>query len=292
MATIINSPSSNKTATAAQGWTISATNWLAATAAAMLAPVLPKIAQHFQGDARVALMVSLVATLPALFIALCAWLAGLLADRFGTRRILLYGVGIYGFLGCAPMLLNSLIVIIVTRAVLGIAGAMMMVCTTALVADYFQGSVRDRWFAIQTGGTGVAATMMILLSGLLGQWDWRLPFALNGSAFILFAFVLLKTWEPSKHAETSVKRLEESNIPSSYPQFAEKKYNWLPMILICLITIFTSMAFYVVIIQLSFILSERGVTAPGTIGMGAAIAVLFMAMGSALFKLIGPRQAK
>ena len=40
------------------------------------------------------------------------------------------------------------------------------------------------------------------------------------------------------------------------------------------------------IIQLSFILSERNVTAPGTIGMAAAIAVMFMALGSALFKFL------
>jgi MFS family permease len=40
------------------------------------------------------------------------------------------------------------------------------------------------------------------------------------------------------------------------------------------------------IVQLSFILTERGVTDQRTIGLGTAAAVLFMLMGSGLFKVV------
>jgi MFS family permease len=279
MATTSNLLSTAKTAGAMQGWTINAASWLAAIAAAMLAPVLPKIAQSFQADPHVAVGVSLVATLPALFIAICAFPAGLLADRFGTRRVFLLGVGVYGFLGCAPMLLDSLMSVLVTRALLGIAGAIIMTCSAALLAEYFQGDERDRWFAINTAGAGLAAMVAVVLGGMLGQFNWRFAFALNGAAFILFPILLLKTWSP---AAQDGMRVANSNQAGS----SAEKYHWGPVALICLITVFASMAFYVVIIQLSFILSERGVTSPGTIGLAAAIAVLFMALGSVLFKLL------
>ncbi len=262
-----------------QGWTINAASWLAAIAAAMLAPVLPRIAESFQTDPHVAVGVSLVATLPALFIAICAIPAGLLADRFGTRRVFLFGVGVYGFLGCAPILLDSLMSILVTRALLGIAGAIIMTCSAALLAEYFQGDVRDRWFAINTAGAGLAAMVAVVLGGMLGQFNWRLTFALNAVAFILFPILVFKTW--SLTAQDG-----DQAAASDRASSADEKFHWGPVALICLITVFASMAFYVVIIQLSFILSERGVTSPGTIGLAAAIAVLFMALGSALFKLL------
>jgi MFS family permease len=167
----------------------------------------------------------------------------------------------------------------------GITEAIIMTCATALVADYFHGSDRERWLAVQTGGGGVVAVTMVALGGILGQGSWRFPFAMYGIAFILFPLVLFKTWEPVKHAGLATKHGFQTAI--SHPeQPAAVKYNWGPLALICLITLFASMAFYVVIIQLSFILTERGVTAPGTIGLGCAVAVLFGVVGAVLFKLL------
>jgi MFS family permease len=274
-----------KTATAMQGWTLASANWLSAVATAVLAPILPKIALYFHADPHVAVLVSLVATMPALFVALGAWPAGLLADRFGTRRVLLFGVGIYGFLGCSPMLLNSLPAIVATRAGVGMTEAIIMTCSTALVADYFHGSARERWLAVQTGGGGIVAVAMIALGGALGENNWRLPFAMYGVAFILFPLCLFKTWEPARHKVAA--KLDAAEPKLARPEKAvAQKYSWTPLIGISLITLFASTAFYLVIIQLSFILTERGVTSSGMIGLGSAIAVFFGTAGAVLFKVL------
>ena len=227
---------------------------------------------------------SLLPTLPALFVALGAWPAGLVADRIGVRRVLLVGVGIYGFLGCAPMLLNSLPAIILTRAGVGITEAMIMTCSTALIADYFDGGERERWLAVMTGGGGIVAVTMIALGGLLGESGWRLPFSMYGIAFVLFPLCLLKTWEPARRskAETEIEpalRLHALSVVA-------KKYNWSPLIGISLLTLFSSTAFYLVIIHLSYILAERGVTSTRTIGLGSAVAVFAGMVGAVLFKVL------
>jgi MFS family permease len=77
-------------------------------ASAVIAPVLPRMAANFQNTPHAPLMISLVATSPALFIALLAAPFGLLADRVGRRLLLLIGLAIYGMLGVAPYWLNSL----------------------------------------------------------------------------------------------------------------------------------------------------------------------------------------
>jgi MFS family permease len=273
-----------KKATATQGWTLASASFLAAVATAVLAPVLPRIASHFSSTPHVAILMSLLPTLPALFVALGAWPAGLVADRIGVRRVLLIGVGIYGFLGCAPILLNSLPAIILTRAGVGITEAMIMTCSTALVADYFHGGEREHWLAVMTGGGGIVAVTMIALGGLLGESGWRLPFSMYGIAFVLFPLCLLKTWEPARRskAETEI----DPALRRQALSVVAKKYNWSPLVGISLLTLFSSTAFYLVIIHLSYILAERGITSTRTIGLGSAVAVFAGMVGAVLFKVL------
>jgi MFS family permease len=283
--TEISVPTGRK-AGATQGWTLAGINWLNTIGVTVLAPVLPKIAEYFKADPHVAVMVSLMATLPAFFVALCAWPAGLLADRFGTRLVLLIGVGVYGFVGCAPMIMNSLLGIVITRAGVGIAEAAIMTCTTALIADYFHVSERERWLAVQTGGAGVAVVAMVVMGGVLGQGNWRFPFVMYSTAFLVFPLCFFKIWEPVKHAAVPAMHSGNDHAPSDRAQPAAVKFNWGPLAVICLITVFASMSIFVVMTQLGFILTERGVADSGTIGMGCSIAVLFMPLGSYLFTLL------
>ncbi len=281
------SPPAGKKAGTVQGWTLTSVNWLAVIATVVLSPVLPKITQHFRSDPHVDFLISLVATLPALFVAICAWPAGLLADRIGTRRVLLFGVGVYGFVGCAPIMLNSLLGIVITRAGVGITESIIMVCTTALVADYFPVSQRESWLAIQSGGGGVVAIIMVAAGGLLGQSGWRLPFLMYGAAFVLFPLCLFGTWEPirpERSPEASAGTFSRSAVFSCQP--AAERYNWSPLAWICILGFLASSSFYVMLVQFSFILTERGVTDQKTIGFQTALAVLFMLLGSGLFKLM------
>jgi MFS family permease len=271
--------STQRQPSAIQGWTLASISWLAVIATSLLTPVLPKISQYFAADPHVALKVSLVSTIPALLVALCAWPAGLLADRLGVRFVLLIGIGAYGFLGCAPMVLNSLTGVVVSRASVGIAEAIIMTCATALIGDYFHSEERDRWLALQTGGAPLIAIVMVLVGGVLGNNNWRFPFAIYGMAFIVFPLCLFKTWEPVKHIKIIETHTDQTKAEA-------EKYNWNPIFLICLLSFFASTSFYVVIIQLGFILSERGMTSGSAIGFMMAIASVCYALGALVFKVL------
>jgi len=64
---------------------------------AVIAPVLPRIRECFPVAPHVELMVSFVATIPALFIALLAGSFGILADIVGYRSLLLVGISLCRF---------------------------------------------------------------------------------------------------------------------------------------------------------------------------------------------------
>lgn len=269
---------------APQAWILIAATWLAAMASAVIAPVLPKMTATFHGAAHENVWIALVATLPALFISLLAVPFGLLADNVGRRRLLFAGLTVYGVFGISPLWLGSLRAIVASRAGVGFTEAMIMTSATAMIGDYFSGKRREHWFALQTGSANVIAILMIGIGGLLGESSWRTPFAIYGLSFVLVPLVLLFIWEPGKPQK------EVSAV--SEPVFVDPTDNvfrWGPTASLCLITAFVSTAFYIVVIQLGFLLTERGINSPKLIGRGTGIAVLAMPLGAMIFRFLRAR---
>ena len=267
-------------ATGVQGWVLVSTSWLSVMASAVIAPVLPKIAADFRHVPNVNILISLVATLPALFIALLAAPFGILADSIGYKRLLLWAIFLYGFLGVAPYRLHSLQSIVGSRAGVGIMEAAVMTCGTALLGEYFSGANRERWFAIQTGSGTVAATIMVVVAAFLSAGGWRISFLMYGLSFLLFPLVLFIIWEPPARAVSTVEASPQAMAQSAVG------FRWINLIGICLTTVFASTAFYVVVVQIAFLLTERGFTTPKLIGMGTALASLAMPFGAILSRVL------
>jgi len=280
-----NIPTDPRTPGSLQGWVLVSNSWLLIMASALIAPVLPRMTAQFRDTPNAPVLISLVATLPALFIALLSAPFGLLADRIGRRRLLLFGLAVYGFLGIAPYWLHSLQWIVASRAGVGVTEAMVMTCSSALIGDYYSGASRGRWFALQTGSASVVAILMGMTGGILGEHGWRVPFTVYSFGFLLFPLVAFLIWEPS---QADARHRSRINLLLQ-PQSDEQSFSWSGLLGICLITFFAATAFYVVVIQLSFILTERGFASPKLIGIGAALAGLAMACGSATFSILHVR---
>ncbi len=279
MANMSTAGNLTRTPTSLQGVVLISTAWLAVMGAAVISPILPRIGAEFHTTSNAPLLVSLIATFPALFIALMAAPIGLLADRIGQKRVLLSGVLCYGFLGIAPHWLHSLQAIVLSRAGVGITEAAIITCGTALLGDYFAGGERERWFALQTGSSNVIAVIAVALGGVLGEGGWRKTFFIYGFSFVLLPLVSAFIWEPARQAS-------RSPVVADVLVVEATPFRWGKLLSICLVTTFASIAFYVIVVQLSFLLTERGIRSPKQIGLGAALATLAMPVGAILFRLI------
>src|SRR5215217_6215537 len=89
--------------------------------AVLLAPVLPTLSQAFADTPGVALLVPLTLTLPALFVALFSPLAGWVADRVGRKQLLIGAMLAYAVFATAPLWLQTLGSIALSRVGVGIA---------------------------------------------------------------------------------------------------------------------------------------------------------------------------
>lgn len=106
--------------------------------------------------------------------------AGVLADRFGRRRVLVIGLGIFAAASALSAFSGSPTELILWRAVMGLGGAVVPPTTLAIIRDVFpreeHGKAMGVWAAI--GGLSVAFGP-ILGGALLEGFPWGSVFLIN-----------------------------------------------------------------------------------------------------------------
>ncbi|MFF4258744.1 MFS transporter [Streptomyces sp. NPDC001663] len=246
--------------------------------AVLIAPVLPKMQEHFAAVPGAKTLVPVVLTIPALALALLAPFAGVIVDRLGRIRLLVWATLLYALLGTAPLWLDSLEAIVFSRALVGVTEAAIMTCCTTLIGDYYSGRVRDRYLALQTMCASVSATAFFVIGGAAGSAGWRAPFWIYAIGLLL---------APAMAAVLSKPRPENAAAPEE-PAAEKKQFPVRRLAGICTLTVFGAMVFYTVPVEMSYLLDGLGVKSTGIIGLATAIASLATVAGSVVFaKLAG-----
>jgi len=135
----------------------------------VLVPVLPQIFEHFKDVSGVEYLVPLMLTLPALCVAILSPIAGVVVDFFGRRKTLIVSLFVYATVGILPIFLESLTAIIISRAALGAAEALIVISSTTLIGDYFHGRDREKWLANHTAVASISSIFLAFLGGALGE---------------------------------------------------------------------------------------------------------------------------
>jgi EmrB/QacA subfamily drug resistance transporter len=107
--------------------------------------------------------------------------AGSLADRFGRRRIFVWGMGLFTVSSLACALARSIAALDGARAVQGIAGAMLFATSLAILADAFPGEAeRAKAFALYGATIGASFAVGPLVGGALtSAFGWQAVFYVN-----------------------------------------------------------------------------------------------------------------
>jgi EmrB/QacA subfamily drug resistance transporter len=105
---------------------------------------------------------------------------GSLADRFGRRRLMLTGVAIFALASIAAALAPTGSLLILSRLVQGVGGAMILPTTLSLINATFRGRERGIAFAVWGSTIGGMAAVGPLLGGwLTTAFSWRWAFGIN-----------------------------------------------------------------------------------------------------------------
>ena len=219
------------------------TSTLTVMAGATVSPALPAMQTAFTGTENVELLVRLVITLPALFIAVGAPLAGYIVDRFGRKKLLIVSTTVYGLAGISGYIAPNLDVILFGRAILGLAVAGLMTSVTTLIADYFDGEQRASFLGVQAAFMGLGGTVFLTVAGILAESGWRNPFLVYGSALLLVPFIMSVLYEPE--GTKSAKQKNDNLASEQYPTRL--------MVLGYTAVVFIQVVFYLIPVQLPFL---------------------------------------
>ncbi|MDW5594583.1 DHA2 family efflux MFS transporter permease subunit [Conexibacter stalactiti] len=127
-------------------------------------------------------------------------LGGSLGDLLGRRRVFSLGVAAFGVCSLLCALAPSTDLLIVARALQGIAGALLVPSTLALIVDTFPESERGAAIGSWTAWTGTATVIGPLGGGLLLEVvSWRWIFAINVVPVLLTLWLLRHA--PEGHRE-------------------------------------------------------------------------------------------
>lgn len=107
-------------------------------------------------------------------------LGGAAGDRFGRRRLLLWGTILFGAASLVCALAPDLAVLLAARFLQGVGSAMLMPNSLAILGQTFTGEKKGRAVGIWAAASGIAGALGPVLGGwLVDLGSWRAIFLIN-----------------------------------------------------------------------------------------------------------------
>lgn len=149
---------------------------------------IPHLKDHFTSQENIEFLSRMMITLPSLAIALLAPFLGNFVYRFGKRRSALVALVLFALFGSAGLYLESLSTLLFSRFLLGVTIALLMIVTTSLVGDYFQGEERHKFMGLQSAFVAFGGVLFVFGGGVLADMGWRYAFGVYLIGLLLLPF--------------------------------------------------------------------------------------------------------
>jgi MFS family permease len=160
---------------------------LAGMAQMAIVPSLPQLAAHFADKGDGTFIAQQIMTIAGPALAIGAPLFGWMAGHVGKRPIFLLSALLYAFAGIAGAFAPNLWTLLFTRFLLGIASGGIGATSMGLLADHYEGAVRDRLIGWVTTVGGAATLVSLAAAGALVEFGgWQAPFGLYLVGVLMF----------------------------------------------------------------------------------------------------------
>lgn len=139
----------------------------------IILPILPRLAHIFELTPT---EVGLIITCFSLPSALFTPVAGIIADLYGRKKILLLGLILFaiGGIGCA--LSTSFKGLLFCRAIQGLGAAPLGILYSTIIGDLYKEEERPKMMGIAGATISVGTAIYPALGGFVGEIHWTLPF--------------------------------------------------------------------------------------------------------------------
>jgi ACS family hexuronate transporter-like MFS transporter len=122
--------------------------------------------------------------------ALCAFLGGQLADRYGPLRVYSWAAGSWSLLCALTGVATGFVQVFVIRSLFGVAEGPMSSTTNRMITNWFPREETSRAIGFTFSGQTVGSTVAAPVVGLLTvAYGWRVAFLVTGGVGLIWVFV-------------------------------------------------------------------------------------------------------
>ncbi|MFP4620796.1 MAG: MFS transporter [Bacteroidales bacterium] len=175
---------------------------MAVIGGSLVAPILPSMIDPLGTTQE---MVGLVMSVYTLFALFSTPVHGVLADRYGRKRVLVPAIVLYGVSGFSIAFTDVFYGVLVLRAFQGIGAAGMMGLGVTLIGDIFKDKARATAMGYRSSAQSLINTAIPFISGSVATIAWFYPFYIYVLSLPLAVFVFLKMDDRSSTNKSSVK---------------------------------------------------------------------------------------
>ena len=160
---------------------------MAVLGSSSIGPVLPSLARELKIAPE---QIGLVITAFVIPIAIGTPIAGVLADRFGRKQILVPALLLFALAGVVCAFAPNFRTLLEWRFVQGIGAAPLESLALTVISDLYRGKKLTSAMAFNGSAIGISLAVYPLISGGLAGLGWRYPFLLSLAAVPIALLVL------------------------------------------------------------------------------------------------------
>lgn len=150
-----------------------------------IAPVLPHLMDVFYITKQKVAWLITIFTLPGIFFSL---FFGVLADRFGCKKILIPSLILFAVSGLLCAFTTQFAILLILRFIQGTTAAAIGVINLTLITHLYEGKKKTAVMGLSASVLSLGTAIYPLLGGALALMSWRLPFMLALFAFIVMLY--------------------------------------------------------------------------------------------------------
>lgn len=174
---------------------------------ASVTPILPTLTRVFNVPPSQASWIIISFAVPGL---LTTPLSGIIADRFGSKRVLVPSLMLFAVGGVICAVANNFLLLLAGRFVQGMGSGAMGVLALTVLSDCFEDSVqRITALGYNNSLMSIASAIIPLAAGSLAGISWRLPLLLSAFALPLAFLIWFDMRTPAYSSNAPVETLGE-----------------------------------------------------------------------------------
>lgn len=169
----------------------------------LITPVFPKLVDVFGIKPGQATLLITVLTLPGIFL---SPVYGILADRWGRKKVLVPLILLFGIAGAACGLARNFNLLLFLRFLQGIGSGGLFTLNNTIIGDLFDRENRFKAIGYNAALIAVTTAIYPAIGGVIARWHWSLPFYLPGVSVIVAVLVMLYLKNPEPEPQQDLVR--------------------------------------------------------------------------------------